>query len=129
VNPDFETERPDRPQHRFIALSDQRSGQQRAVEQRPHAVQLHHVGAADLAEKTGSKHAPDGFARVVGPQAEEKTRRRVERPQQFRQIGHADPRAAVGIDIDLEGEEGGHANEGVFANPAYASSSPAWARW
>ena len=94
--------------HVRMAAADVRRGQQGAVEQRAQAVHRDHAGAADLLEEPRAEDARDGAARLVGAQREKEARRRAHRAAVGHQIGHPEPRTAVGVDVNLEGEAEGH---------------------
>ena len=97
-----------RAHHVGVAAADVRRGQQRAVEQRAEAVHRDDAGAADLPEEARAEDARDRAAGLVGPEGEEKAGRHAKFAAVGGEVGHADPRAAVGVDVNLEREADGH---------------------
>ena len=86
-----------------------RARQKHAVQERAEAVGGNHAGAADLGQETGTEDALDGAAGVVRAEGEEKRGLDVELIKEIKEIRHADARAPVGVNVDLDGEKGsGH---------------------
>ena len=108
VDADLETGIAHLAQHRLVAPADVRGGQERAVEQRPHAVELHDARAPDLLQETRPEDARDGAARLVRSEREKERGRHPGGAKIRQQVRHAEPCSAVGIDVDLQGEPEGH---------------------
>ncbi|MNT78436.1 hypothetical protein D3C72_2176740 [compost metagenome] len=92
-------------QLRRALLADIGSRQQGAVHQCFQAVVLDYRRARYLAEKAGPQGAPQGPARMVGAQREQKGGLGLVRGQHAHQIAHAFTGAAIGIDVDFQGQE------------------------
>jgi hypothetical protein len=93
-------------QHSLVSPAYVRTGQEDAVQERADAVGRDHAGAADLAEKTRTKDAFDRAACIVGPEGEEERCLDAEFVEEGEEVRHADARAAVGVNVDLDGENG-----------------------
>ena len=91
------------PAHRVrVAPADVRGGKERAVEERPYAVDLDDARAAHLAEEAGPEDPRHGPAGLVRAEREEEAGRRAELRAVGGQVRDADPRPAVRVGIDLE---------------------------
>jgi hypothetical protein len=86
------------------ATADVRTGQQRAVEQRPDAVMLDHRSPAHLADEAATEQALERAAGVIGTQREEERRVHIVLAQQLDEIRHALARPTQRIDVDFEAE-------------------------
>ena len=101
VNSHFEASRADHPHHPFVAPADMRRGEQRAIEQRAHAVELDNICPADFREKSRTKHPADRLPGVIRPEAEKSAGRRAEFGAISHEIPHAEPGSPIGVDVDL----------------------------
>jgi hypothetical protein len=106
-------------QLRGAAPADVRARKEHSVEQRLQAVVLEHGSAFHLAEEAVAQGALDRTAGVIGAEAEEKRRRHAQALQQIRKPRRAFARAAIGVDIDLEGNER-HGQESGTGRPVRA---------
>jgi len=91
-----------------VAPADVRRGQQRAVEQRPHAVNLHDTRPRNFLEETRPQHAGDRPAGLIRSERKKETRGRAHFLAIGHEIRHALASAAVGIDINFERKANGH---------------------
>ena len=112
-------------QLRGAAPADVRARQEHSVQQRLQAVVLQHRGALHLAEEAAAQDALDRSAGVIGAEAEEEGRRHAQALQQVREARRAFARAAIGVDVDLEGNQrhGQRSGNGVVSSRARAARS------
>jgi hypothetical protein len=86
---------------------DLRSGQQRAVEQRPPAIHARHIGAHRLGEEPGLEQPAHCAAGVIGPAGDEEAGGEGALLQRLRQRRDAVAQADVRIDVDFDSQLAG----------------------
>ena len=106
MDADLVSPRAGQTHHPFVSPADVRTGQKQAVQKRADAVGGNHAGAADLAQEPGTKDALDRAAGIVRAEGEEERRLDSELVEEVQEIGHTDAGAAVGVNVDLDGEKG-----------------------
>src|SRR6185312_677697 len=102
MHADLEPRVPYRTHRGACARADVRPWQERAVEERPHAVMRGDGGAAHLAEKAAPEDAPERTPRMIRPDAEVERRRQFQPLQKRCERRHAFERAAQRIDVYFE---------------------------
>src|SRR5258706_10552684 len=104
VDADFETGVPHLAHHAGAAAPDVGTGEERSVEQRRQSVVRQNRGARCLADEAAAEDALDRAARVIRPEAEEKSGAGAVLVQQLDQARYPSSGAAVGIDVDFESQ-------------------------
>src|SRR5258706_13396118 len=90
--------------HAGAAAPDVGTGEERSVEQRRQSVVRQNRGARCLADEAAAEDALDRAARVIRPEAEEKSGAGAVLFQQLDQARYPSSGAAVGIDVDFESQ-------------------------
>src|SRR5512143_551484 len=105
VDPDLMALGSGRTHHAFIAATDMRTGEQNAVQERADAVGRDYARTVHFAQKSRPENPFDRAAGVVRAEGEEECGLDSELVEQSKEIGDANARATIGIDIHFNGKE------------------------